>query len=208
MPEFRLVTSVFQAIDDALPLNNLGNTIKLSCLSQVHKKATALTSVLLEKSAQVGGNQNGLPFQDSPEARAKVTKALQDLFEVVKTDLLKSDQLDLALRVMREGTESRGRARERSRALFSSFRWPSDALKVKRLHLLLTLTDSAEQVPRNLEARRRLQFFCNSLFMNMPDAPKVKNMLPFWCQSFLLPFILFPTPRPNLDNGLDCMLAV
>ena len=209
------MSSVFQAIDVALPVHNLGNTIKLSSLYQVHNKATALTSVL-DKSALVGRNENGLPFQDSLETRAKVAKALQDLFEVVKTELFKSDQLDLALKVF-EGAESKGRGRERSRALFSSFHWPTDSLKVKRLHLLLTLTDSAEQVPRNLEARRRLQFFCNSLFMKMPGAPKVKNMLPFWCQSFSLPFpslpiILFPTshlpcPGPDLNNGLHCMLV-
>jgi callose synthase len=39
--------------------------------------------------------------------------------------------------------------------------------------------ESAMDVPSNLEARRRLTFFTNSLFMDMPDAPKVRNMLPF-----------------------------
>ena len=34
-------------------------------------------------------------------------------------------------------------------------------------------------VPSNLEARRRLTFFSNSLFMEMPDAPKIRNMLSF-----------------------------
>lgn len=50
---------------------------------------------------------------------------------------------------------------------------------MKRLHLLLTVKDSAANVPKNLEARRRLEFFTNSLFMDMPSAKPVSEMLPF-----------------------------
>ena len=52
-------------------------------------------------------------------------------------------------------------------------------LKVVRLHLLVTVKESAINVPTNLEARRRITFFANSLFMNMPKAPKVRDMLSF-----------------------------
>lgn len=52
---------------------------------------------------------------------------------------------------------------------------------VKRLHLLLTVKESAENIPKNLEARRRLEFFTNSLFMDMPPAKPVYEMLPFRC---------------------------
>ena len=51
--------------------------------------------------------------------------------------------------------------------------------QIKRLHLLLTVKESAMDVPVNLEARRRIAFFTNSLFMDMPSAPKVRNMLSF-----------------------------
>ncbi|CAL5403980.1 unnamed protein product [Camellia sinensis] len=51
--------------------------------------------------------------------------------------------------------------------------------KVRRLQLLLTEKESAINVPMNLEARRRMTFFTNSLFMNMPKAPKVRDMLSF-----------------------------
>ena len=51
--------------------------------------------------------------------------------------------------------------------------------QIKRLHLLLTVKESAMDVPVNLEARRRIAFFKNSLFMDMPSAPKVRNMLSF-----------------------------
>lgn len=48
-----------------------------------------------------------------------------------------------------------------------------------RLHLLLTVKESAINVPMNLEARRRITFFANSLYMRMPNAPVVRNMLSF-----------------------------
>lgn len=51
---------------------------------------------------------------------------------------------------------------------------------MKRLHLLLTVKDSAANIPKNLEARRRLEFFTNSLFMDMPSAKPVSEMMPFW----------------------------
>lgn len=53
------------------------------------------------------------------------------------------------------------------------------AWQVVRLHLLLTVKESAINIPTNLEARRRITFFTNSLFMIMPDAPKVRDMLSF-----------------------------
>lgn len=52
-------------------------------------------------------------------------------------------------------------------------------MQIKRLYLLLTVKESAMDVPSNLEARRRISFFSNSLFMDMPKAPKVRNMLSF-----------------------------
>ena len=49
------------------------------------------------------------------------------------------------------------------------------------LHLLLTMKDSAMDVPTNLDARRRITFFANSLFMKMPRAPRVHDMISFRC---------------------------
>ena len=53
------------------------------------------------------------------------------------------------------------------------------SLQVLRLYLLLTTKESAINVPSNLDARRRITFFANSLFMNMPRAPKVRDMFSF-----------------------------
>lgn len=57
--------------------------------------------------------------------------------------------------------------------------------KIKRLHLQLTVKESAMNVPTNLNARRRICFFANSLFMEMPNAPKASNKLSF---SVLTPY--------------------
>ncbi|KAL8210472.1 hypothetical protein R6Q57_004909 [Mikania cordata] len=73
--------------------------------------------------------------------------------------------------------------------------------RINRLYLLLTVRDSAMYIPSNIEARRRLSFFSNSLFMNMPSAPKVRNMLSF---SILTPHdsedVLFPLDLLEKQN--------
>ncbi|KAJ7960658.1 Callose synthase-like protein [Quillaja saponaria] len=73
--------------------------------------------------------------------------------------------------------------------------------KVIRLHLLLTVKESAINVPPNLDARRRITFFANSLFMTMPKAPKVRDMLSF---SVLTPYfkedVLYSDDELNQEN--------
>ncbi|KAJ7968559.1 Callose synthase-like protein [Quillaja saponaria] len=57
--------------------------------------------------------------------------------------------------------------------------------QLRRLHTILTSRDSMHNVPANIEARRRIAFFSNSLFMNMPRAPYVEKMMAF---SVLTPY--------------------
>ncbi|KAI3795319.1 hypothetical protein L1987_37970 [Smallanthus sonchifolius] len=57
--------------------------------------------------------------------------------------------------------------------------------QTRRLHTILTSRDAMNNVPANLEARRRIAFFSNSLFMNMPHAPQVEKMMAF---SVLTPY--------------------
>ncbi|KAI7994518.1 Callose synthase 3 [Camellia lanceoleosa] len=74
-------------------------------------------------------------------------------------------------------------------------------LQIKWLDLLLTVKESAMDVPSNLEARRHISFFSNSLFMDMPSAPKVRNMLSF---SVLMPYyseeVLFSLSELEVQN--------
>ncbi|KAL5582519.1 hypothetical protein UlMin_014961, partial [Ulmus minor] len=73
--------------------------------------------------------------------------------------------------------------------------------KAVRLHLLLTKKESGINVPQNLEACRRITFFANSLFMTMPQAPKVRDMLSF---SVLTPYykedVLYSVDELNREN--------
>lgn len=58
--------------------------------------------------------------------------------------------------------------------------------QIRRLYLLLTVKESAVDVPTNTEVRRRVTFFSNSLFMDMPRAPRVRKMLSFRCGTYSL----------------------
>ncbi|CAN1188173.1 Callose synthase 9 [Linum perenne] len=103
-------------------------------------------------------------------------KAVQDLYDVIQHDVLsidKREHYDTWNLLSKARTEGR---------LFTNLKWPRDPelrTQIKRLHSLLTIKDSAANVPNNIEARRRLEFFTNSLFMDMPAARPVREMLSF-----------------------------
>lgn len=102
--------------------------------------------------------------------------AIQDLYEVVHHEVL---SVDMSGNIEDWSQINRARAEGR---LFNNLKWPNDpGLKdlIKRLHSLLTIKESAVNVPTNLEACRRLEFFTNSLFMRMPVARPVSEMLSF-----------------------------
>ncbi|CAN4114062.1 unnamed protein product [Withania somnifera] len=120
-------------------------------------------------------------LENRQEDRDAVVLLFQDMLEVVTRDIMMEDHV-------------------------SSYQIPppeSEAWKekIKRLYLLLTVKESAMDVPSNLEARRRISFFSNSLFMDMPSAPKVRNMLSF---SVLTPYyteeVLFSSDDLDKQN--------
>ncbi|CAN0496517.1 unnamed protein product, partial [Laminaria digitata] len=51
---------------------------------------------------------------------------------------------------------------------------------LEKLHGLLGI-DRRDAEPHSVEARRRLAFFTNSLFMDMPRAPPVADMMSWSC---------------------------
>ncbi|CAK9160752.1 unnamed protein product, partial [Ilex paraguariensis] len=155
------VERIFREINSSILENSLVITLTLKKLPAVLQKFTALT---------------GLLMRDDPELAKGAAKATYELYEVVTHDLLSSD-----LREQLDTWHILARARNEGR-LFSRIEWPKDPEikeQVKRLHLFLTVKDSAANIPKNLEARRRLEFFSNSLFMDMPPARPVFEMMPF-----------------------------
>ncbi|VAI68706.1 unnamed protein product [Triticum turgidum subsp. durum] len=156
------VERLFQYLNESIERDSLLVTINLKKLQLVQSRLTGLTGLLIR--------------DETADRKAGVTKALRELYEVVTHEFLapnlreEFDTWQLLLRARNDGR------------LFSNILWPNDLEmkeQVKRLHLLLTVKDSAANIPKNLEAQRRLQFFTNSLFMDMPEAKPVSEMIPF-----------------------------
>lgn len=154
------VERIYREINSGISEGSLVITLNLQKLPLVLKKLTALLGLLKNEKPEEKGAAN----------------AVYQLYEVVTHDLLSSD-----LREQLDTWNILARARNDGR-LFSRIEWPKDPEireQVKRLYLLLTVKESAANIPKNLEARRRLEFFTNSLFMDMPSAKPVCEMMPF-----------------------------
>ncbi|GAB2240870.1 hypothetical protein Droror1_Dr00021388 [Drosera rotundifolia] len=158
----RWVDRIYREINNSIREDSLLITLNLQKLPLVVSRFTALTGLLIRN--------------ETPELSKGAAKALFEFYEVVTHDLLAnnlSEQIDTWNILAKARSEGR---------LFSRIEWPKDPEikeQVKRLHLLLSVKDSAANIPKNLEARRRLQFFTNSLFMDMPPAKPVCEMVPF-----------------------------
>ncbi|KAE9608552.1 hypothetical protein Lal_00020821 [Lupinus albus] len=177
------VEKIFREINNSISEGSVVLTLSLKKLPLVLSRFTALT---------------GLLIRNDPELAKGAANAMFQLYDVVTHDLVSPD-----LREHLDTWNILARARDEGR-LFSRIQWPNDPeIKelVKRLHLLLTVKDSASNVPKNLEARRRLEFFTNSLFMDMPSAKPVSEMLPF---SVFTPYysetVLYSTSELQKEN--------
>ncbi|XP_040989322.1 callose synthase 10 [Juglans microcarpa x Juglans regia] len=178
------VERIFREINNSILEGSLVITLSLKKLPVVLSRFTALTGLLIRN--------------EMPELARGAAKAVYELYDVVTHELLSSD-----LREQLDTWNILARARNEGR-LFSSIEWPKDPEiieQVKRLHLLLTVKESAANVPKNLEARRRLEFFTNSLFMDMPAAKPVSEMLPF---SVFTPYysetVLYSSSELRVEN--------
>ncbi|KAM3708622.1 hypothetical protein ACB098_02G111600 [Castanea mollissima] len=133
----------------------------------------------------------------------RVVLLLQDMLEVVTRDMMVND--------IRELVEVGHSSKDSGRQLFAgtdakpailfppvvTAQWEE---QIRRLYLLLTVKESALDVPTNLEARRRIAFFTNSLFMDMPRAPRVRKMLSF---SVLTPYYSEETVYSKADLEME-----
>ncbi|PWA63033.1 glycosyl transferase, family 48 [Artemisia annua] len=142
----------------------------------------------------------------------EVVIVLLNMLEVVTRDIIVNESITSLMESSHGGFNgnNEGPQDKHYQKFFTKLNFPvtkeTDAWKekIRRLHLLLTEKESAMDVPSNIEARRRISFFSNSLFMEMPEAPKVRNMISF---SILTPYfnedVLFPMDtleEPNEDG--------
>ncbi|PWA59606.1 glucan synthase-like 8 [Artemisia annua] len=180
------VERIFREIEESIKENSLVITLNLKKLPLVLSRFSALT---------------GLLIRDETTDLAKAAAiAVFEFYHVVTHDLLSSelsetiDTWNLLMRARNEGRP------------FSKIGWPRDPdikEQVKRLNQLLKLeffTNSAT-IPKNLEARRRLEFFTNSLFMHMPAAKPVSEMMPFCVFTpYYSESVLYSTHELNKEN--------
>ncbi|KAI5387852.1 Callose synthase 12 [Lathyrus oleraceus] len=168
--EHSIVAVLFQEIDHSLEIEKFTKTFKTTALPQLHSKLIKLVE-LLNKTVK-----------DSNQ----VVNTLQALYEIAIRDLFKDrrnpKQLEddgLAPRNPSSGLPFQNAVQLPDTSNENFYR------QVRRLHTILTSRDSMQNIPINLEARRRIAFFSNSLFMNMPHAPQVEKMMAF---SVLTPY--------------------
>ncbi|XP_024386165.1 callose synthase 9 isoform X3 [Physcomitrium patens] len=174
------VTKVYEGLEQAMHVRQLRNKFNLrkSQLRKLLDKAAGLTTVVIRESKKIDDlvKEGALDDKMKKEYTESLRKELLDFYDVVMRDFI----ADSELRNDAEGNYELQTAKQSGR-LFSDLALPTEESKalVERLHSILTFKESALNVPENLEARRRLEFFSNSLFMRMPNAPSVRKMLSF-----------------------------
>ncbi|KAH7833941.1 hypothetical protein Vadar_011284 [Vaccinium darrowii] len=117
--------------------------------------------------------------------KAQIINVLQDIMELIYKDIMVNGREILETAHPHHQLDAEKKEQKFEKIDISHRKDPVWKDKVRRLELLSTEKESAMNVPMNLEARRRMTFFTNSLFMNMPKAPKVRDMLSF---SVLTPY--------------------
>ncbi|KAJ9153387.1 hypothetical protein P3X46_026832 [Hevea brasiliensis] len=179
--EKEVIDFIFSEVDKHIDEGTLISEYRMSALPSLYDHFVKLIKYLLENK------------QDD---RDQVVILFQDMLEVVTRDIMMEDHISSLVDSVHGGYGEAMTSLDQQYQLFASsgaIKFPIDPVteawkeKIKRLDLLLTTKESAMDVPSNLEARRRISFFSNSLFMEMPAAPKVRNMLSF---SVLTPYYM------------------
>jgi callose synthase len=195
--EREVIQKIFNVVDEHIAEDTLIKELNMSNLPTLSKKFIELLD-LLQKN--------------NKEDQGQVIILFQDMLEVVTRDIM-DEQFSGLLESVHGGNYRRHEGitplDQQAQLFTKAIDFPVKETqawteKIKRLHLLLTVKESAMDVPTNLDARRRISFFANSLFMSMPSAPKVRQMLPF---SVLTPYykedVLFSSQaleEPNEDG--------
>ncbi|GLU06441.1 hypothetical protein SLE2022_234760 [Rubroshorea leprosula] len=186
--EYSILTVLFQEIDHSVQIEKLTRTFKMTALPQIHMKVIKLIELLAK------------PKKDM----SQVVNTLQALYEIAIRDFFRENKSTEQLK--EDGLASRNPAAMVGLLFENAVELPDPSnenfyRRVRRLHTILTSRDSMHNIPVNLEARRRIAFFSNSLFMNMPHAPQVEKMMAF---SVLTPYyneeVLYSKEQLRTEN--------
>ncbi|ONK69903.1 uncharacterized protein A4U43_C05F28050 [Asparagus officinalis] len=187
-----VIRQICHTVDTSIQQRKFLSNFKTSELPQLSSKLERLLTLLKGD------------HEDLNSSRTQIINVLQDIMEIIQQDVMTSGHgtLDKA----QADTYEHANKHDKTKLKFANINLDlmgnkSWMEKVVRLHLLLTVKESAINVPTNLDARRRITFFANSLFMRMPTAPKVRQMLPF---SVLTPYykeeVLYSEEELNKEN--------
>ncbi|KAI3812257.1 hypothetical protein L1987_16964 [Smallanthus sonchifolius] len=170
--EHSIITTIFQEIDNSIDIGKFTKTFNMYALPKIHSHLISLVGLLIKSKKDVN----------------KVINILQALYEVVIRDFFREKR---TMNELKEDGLAPHRPLSGAGLLFeNAVELPGSEndnfyRQARRLHTILTSRDSMNNVPVNLEARRRIAFFSNSLFMNIPHAPQVEKMMAF---SVLTPY--------------------
>lgn len=171
--EKSIVMKLFYEIEETIGIGKFTEVYRMKVLPQIHAKLILLIELLMS------------PGKDL----SKIVNVLQALYELVVREFPK---LKKTINVLcMEGLAPRSLETDSGFLFENAVELPDDDedsifyKHLRRLYTILTSRDAMHNVPSNLEARRRIAFFSNSLFMNMPRAPYVEKMMAF---SVLTPY--------------------
>ncbi|XP_030933819.1 callose synthase 7-like isoform X3 [Quercus lobata] len=157
-----ILRNICYEVEQSIEQGRFINHFKMSEQPQLSEKLEKFLKLLLAESEHFSEPQ--------------IINVLQDIMKIITQDIMIDGHKILESTHHAEDGKTEQRFERLDFPLMLNKSWKE---KVVRLHLLLNVKESAINVPQNLEARRRITFFANSLFMNMPKAPKVQNMLSF-----------------------------
>ncbi|GMH15848.1 hypothetical protein Nepgr_017689 [Nepenthes gracilis] len=169
--EYSIVMKFFREMDHHIETGKVTETYDITLLPLMHEKVVTLIQLLLK------------PEKDM----SALVNVLQALYEISVRDFPKDKKL---FRQIIAESFAPAKPSTNSGNLFeNAVKFPEEDnffyRQLQRLLTILTSRDAMQDVPKNREARRRIAFFSNSLFMNMPHAPHVEKMMSF---SVLTPY--------------------
>ncbi|KAL6286951.1 hypothetical protein ACE6H2_011341 [Prunus campanulata] len=182
-----IVRQICSEVDNSIQQEKFLTYFRMSGLPFLSERLEKFLKLLLAEDENVENSMR------------QIINVLQDIMEIITQDVMvNGHQILEAAHYIDGQNKKEQRFQKINIYLTQNTAWRE---KVVRLHLLLTVKESAINVPQNLEARRRITFFANSLFMNMPRAPKVRDMLSF---SVLTPYykedVLYSDEDLNKEN--------
>ncbi|KAK3433100.1 hypothetical protein EUGRSUZ_D00622 [Eucalyptus grandis] len=162
--EKSIVMKLFDCIDMHIQNGEITKLHKVTILTDIHAKLSLLLQLLLSQTKDM----------------SQIVNVLQALYQLSVREFPKEKKSNTDLQ--QEGLAPQGQATDAGSLFENAVELPEDPdfyRHLRRVNTILTSRDSMHNVPVNLEARRRIAFFSNSLFMNMPRAPNVEKMMAF-----------------------------